>query len=105
MPDNYKVLAQGQPGVATAAIYTVPGATQSIVRSIVIVNTDAAPRTVDLFVNGSAEANRILPTTTLAVGERIELNTIICLAAANTIQAKADVAAKVTISFFGLEIS
>lgn len=105
MADNYKVLAQSQPGTSTAAIYTVPGSTQTIARSIVIVNTDSAPRTVDLFVNGAAEVNRILPTTTLAVGERIELNTILCLAATNTLQAKADVAAKVSISVFGLEIS
>jgi hypothetical protein len=103
--DSYKVMAQSQPSTTTAPIYTVPGSTMAIVRSIVIVNTDSTPRTVDMFVNGSAEANRILPTTTLQVGERIELNTIVCLGAGNTIQAKADVTAKVTVSIFGLEIS
>ena len=105
MADNYKVLAQGQLAAAAGAIYTVPGATQAIVRGIVIVNTDTTTRTISLFVNGTGAANKILSNRTLAQDERLEINGVITLAAAGTIQGVADVGAKVTYTISGLEIA
>jgi hypothetical protein len=75
------------------------------VGSIILVNTDSAPRTVSLFVNGAAAANKILDTVTIAANSRIELNAVMTLAATNTIQGVADVAAKVTMTVFGLQIT
>lgn len=106
MTDTYKKLYQGQLGTSASAIYTVPGATEAIISSIVIVNCDnVSTHTVDLFTDGSAEANRILPTTTLEAGERITLNERMTLAAASTINGKADAGSEVTVTIFGLEIS
>lgn len=105
MTDTYKVLSQSQIPAAAAAQYTVPGATQAIVRSIVLVNTTGAPVTVSLFVNGSAAANKILDTYSIPANTRVELNAVMTLAATNTIQAVASSAAAVTMSVFGLEIS
>jgi hypothetical protein len=103
--DTYGVLSQTQLPNAVAAQYTVPGATQAIVGSIILVNTDSAPHTVSLFVNGSAAANKILDSVTIAANTRIELNATMTLNATNTIQGVADVAAKVTMTVFGLQIS
>lgn len=105
MTDTYKVLSQSQLPNAAAAQYTVPGATQAIVRSIILVNTSASPVVVSLFVNGSAASNKILDAYTIPANTRIELNGIITLAATNTIQGVAGTAAVVTMSVFGLEIS
>jgi len=103
--DTYKVLSQSQLPNAAAAQYTVPGATQAIVRSIVLVNTTAGPITVSLFVNGSGAGNKILDTYSIPANTRVELNAVMTLAATNTIQAVASAAASVTMTVFGLEIS
>lgn len=109
MADVYKVLAQGQLQAATASVYTVPAATMAIVRSVILVNTDTVARTVQLFVNGSASGNAILGSAgapvSLAPGERVELNSVMTLAATNTIRGVSDAANVVTMTVFGLEIA
>lgn len=63
----YKVLYQGQLPSSAATLYTAPASTQSFIRSIAIVNTDTgASHTVRLFRGGTADANAITPTYTLA---------------------------------------
>lgn len=105
MTDTYKVLSQTQVPAAAAAQYTVPGATQAIVRSIVLVNTTGAGVTVSLYVNGSANSNKILDTYTIPANQKIAINDVMTLAATNTIQAVASSAAAITMTVFGLEIS
>jgi hypothetical protein len=105
LTDTYKVLSQTQLPNAAAAQYTVPAATQAIVRAIVLVNTTAGPITVSLFVNGSGAGNKILDTYSIPANTRIVLNDVVTLAATNTIQAVASAAASVTMTVFGLEIS
>jgi hypothetical protein len=105
LTDTYKVLSQTQLPNAAAAQYTVPGATQAIVRALVLVNTTGAPVTVSLFVNGSGAGNKILDTYSIPANTRIVLNDVITLAATNTIQGVASAAASVTLTVFGLEIS
>ena len=75
------------------------------IRSIVLVNTTGGAITVSLFVNGSANANKILDTVSIGAGQRVELNTVMTLAATNTIQGVASAATSVTMTVFGLEIS
>ncbi len=105
MTDTYKVLSQTQLPNAAAAQYTVPGATSAIVRSIILVNTSGSPVTVSLYVNGSANSNKILDTYSIPANNRIELNAVLTLAATNTIQGVASTAAVVTMTVSGLEIS
>ena len=65
--ETYKALYQGQLGATAATIYTVPGSTQTFIRSISVVNTDAsASHTFQLFQGGTAAANAITPVYTLA---------------------------------------
>ena len=67
--ETYKALYQGQLGATAATIYTVPGSTQTFIRSISVVNTDAsASHTFQLFRGGTAAANAITPVYTLAAG-------------------------------------
>ena len=65
----YKVLYQGQLPNAAGLLYTAPGATQSFVRTISLVNTNATtPQTVQLFRGGTAGANAISANFTLPAG-------------------------------------
>lgn len=90
---------------AAAAQYTVPGATNAIIRSIVLVNTTGSSVTVSLFTDGSAAANKILDTYTIPANTRVSLNDVITLAAAGAIWGVCSAATAVTMSIFGLEIS
>jgi hypothetical protein len=103
--DTYKKLFQGQLPAAAAAQYTVPGATQAIIRTIVLVNTDSSPRTVSLYTDGSANANKILDTYSIPANSRVTLNDVMTLGAAGAVWGVASVAAVVTMTIFGLEIS
>lgn len=106
MPDNYKVLAQGQLSSTAGVLYTVPGATETIISRIVLANTDGTnPHTATLYVNGTANANEIMPATSIDPGKRITDEGRMTLGATNTIQGKADAGTEITYTIFGLEIS
>lgn len=57
-----KILADGQLANAKGTLYTCPGATQGIIKTIKLVNTDSVSRTVNLYIkkNGSV-SRRICP--------------------------------------------
>lgn len=57
--ETYKPLGQGQLAAAVGALYTVPGATAALVRTIFLSNQGATNQTVVLYVNGSVAANAI----------------------------------------------
>lgn len=104
MATTPKALYHGQPTNAAATLYTVPASTVTIVRHIRIVNPDTASHTVDLYRNGSADANRITETITIPAGGSWEDDVYLPLAAADTIQGKADASTKVTVFIGGAEI-
>jgi len=56
-----KALADGQLPAAPAALYTVPASTNTIIKTITLVNTDAVQRTMNLYVNASGVNRRIIP--------------------------------------------
>jgi hypothetical protein len=65
----YKALAQAQLPAAAATQYTAPASTTTFVRTISIVNTDAAnQRTFQLFRGGVAAVNAITPVFTIPAG-------------------------------------
>jgi hypothetical protein len=63
--DAGKVLYQGQLASSAATIYTVPATTVTVVKTIMVVNTDSVSRTFQLFRGGTAAANAIIGTITL----------------------------------------
>lgn len=103
--NTYKKLAQAQPGTAIAALYTVPALTVAIVKHIRISNAGAAAATIEFYHDGAVAANQILPPISLAVGEWAEFDGTILMEAADTLQAKASVAATLTATVYGLEQS
>jgi hypothetical protein len=66
--DAFKVLAQGQLPSSIATLYTVPGSTMALVKSIHLANPTGTARTAQLNVNGTAGTNVILPPTTIPAG-------------------------------------
>lgn len=61
MPSTYKVLGQSNPLVTTLTnVYTVPGATQAVVSSIIIANRSAVATSfrISIAVAGAADDNK-----------------------------------------------
>lgn len=57
---QYKSLADGQLPVTKTTLYTCPADTQTIIKTITLVNTDATARTVNLYIN-TGVSRRIIP--------------------------------------------
>ncbi len=100
-----KPLYHGQPTNSATTLYTVPGSTITVVRHIRAVNDDSVSHTLDLYRNGSASANRLTETITIQAGSSYEDDVYLPLAAADTIQGKADTSSKVTVFIGGAEIT
>ncbi len=105
MATTPKPLYHGQPTNSATTLYTVPGSTATVIRHIRVVNPDSASHTVDLYRNGSADVNRLTETITVQAGSSYEDDVYIPLAAADTIQGKADTSSKVTVFIGGAEIT
>jgi hypothetical protein len=103
--DTFKKLYQGQPGTGAAALYTCPAATTAIIRHIRVVNNDTQARLITLWDGGSADSNAILPATSVPKGGVLELDVFVVVGAGVAIQGKADAAAKVTVTMYGVEIT
>lgn len=70
--NSFKTIFQGLLAAGPATIYTVTGpVTQTIVKTVTLVNTSASPVTVTLFANGSAGLNRIPGVVVQANGAAI----------------------------------
>lgn len=67
--DVFKKLASGQLPAAAATLYTVPGATATIVKVIQLVNTSGAGVAVTMYLDGTAAANSIGTFTIPANGQ------------------------------------
>ena len=103
---TYKVLAQGQLSNVAGVLLTVPAGHQYIIKQIRLVNaTGGTNRTVQLYVNGTAAANSIYPSTTLAAGTLLDDVGTITLNAAETLQGVAAAATEITFTVCGLDIT
>lgn len=106
MADDFKILAQGQLPAVAAAIYTVPAATQTIVRHIALQEATGAggPFTVTLSINGTAAANR-WRRMILALNESAEWNGALTLDTGETIRGLCSAATTVTYTISGDEVA
>ena len=105
MAEAYKKLGQGQLPTTTAAIYTVPGSTEAIVKHMRFVNNDTEDLTFSLYHDGDTEAVCILPTATIEAGGWAEWDGTLVMEAADTLQGKASQATEITYTVYGLEVS
>lgn len=79
--DTFKVLAQGQLPSSVGTLYTVPGSTSALVKSIRLANTTGSDVTgIKFYVGGTAAANQITGTFTIPAngtaslaGDRVEI--------------------------------
>lgn len=100
-----KTLYHAQPGNTAATLYTVPGSTVAIVRHIRVINKDTTVGyDLELWRNGSADANAITRKITVPPNGEWEDDMYVPLAATDTIQGKASTAAKLTVVISGVEI-
>ena len=102
-----KSLADGQLAAAIGDLYTVPASTQTIIKTISLVNTDTVTRTVNLYVTPSGgTARRIIPKNmSLASGYLLEYDQEITLEAADKIRGDASAATVVDFVISGVEES
>ena len=105
MPESYKKIAQTQPGTSAGTAYTVPAATQTIVKHIRAVNVSANPTTIKLWHDGNADTNVILPAINLGPGEFLEWEGSLFMETADTLQAIAGAATSITLVAYGIELS
>lgn len=102
---TYKVLAQGQLAAVAGVLLTVPTNHQYIIKQIRLVNpTGGTNRLVSLFVNGTAAANEIYPSTSLLAGTLLDDVGTITLNAGETLQGVAAAAMEITYTVFGVDI-
>ena len=105
MTDTLKRLAQGTLPSSAGTLYTVPGATSTIVKKITLANPTGTDRTARLTNGGTADANVILPAVTIPAGGFAEWEGSMTLAAADTISGVASAATAITYSIYGDEVS
>ena len=109
MAETFKHLAQGQvvhTGVAAdQELYEAPAGTTAIIGHIRLANTNAATRTVQLYQNGIAATNVILPTLSIEGGGWAEFTGSIILDAGNILYGVANAGTSVTYNIYGLEVT
>lgn len=90
----------------TTTLYTVPAATTTIIKEILLCNTDTVSRNVTIYAgNGTGVAQTILSAYPVGPGETkaIELSTVI--SAAYTIKGGASTTAVVSCAISGTEVA
>lgn len=104
MAFTVQALGDGQLAAVKGTLYTTPASTQTIVKSITLVNTDASARTVNLYVNATGTSRRIIPKDlSLGAGESYVFNEVLTLEAADLIEGDASAATVVDYVISGTE--
>lgn len=98
-----KLLANGQLAASTGTLYTVPSSTTTIIKSILLVNTDTSTRTVNLFVSSGTNRRIIPKDLSLKAGESYIFDEVLTLEATHTVKGDASSATVVDYTIFGVE--
>ena len=100
-----KLLAHGSLPSTTGNLYVVPADTKAIIKTLKIVNVDAATRTVNLYVKPSGQtARRIIPVDMeLGAGYMGVEDEELTLGAGDAIQGDASVTGVVDYTVYGVE--
>ena len=99
-----KNLGDGRLPATTGILYTVPALTQTIIKTITLVNTDSATRAVNLFLKPSGTNRRIIPKDlSLGAGFSLETDRDYTLEAGDTIKGDASLAVVVEFTINGIE--
>lgn len=100
-----KSLADGQLPAAKGTLYTVPGATTTIIKTITLVNTDSSARDVNLYVKPSGgTSRRIIPMNCeLGIGYMLVCDDEFTLEVGDVIEGDASAANVVDYTINGVE--
>lgn len=99
-----KLLAEGLCPASATAVYTVPGATTALVKSINIHNDNATAETIYIYVNGSG-TNRPLVRVVLLSEETLVYNDPLVLQTGDTLLLSATTATGVSYAVSGAEVT
>jgi hypothetical protein len=107
--DNFKILAQVQPGTSATTIYgAVPANHETIIKGINIVNNHSSAVTINLFIADGAttatEATTILPPVSMAAGSFAIFEGTITMEVGDYLRGIAGSATEITVTVFGDEI-
>ena len=106
--DNFKILAQVQPGTGNTTIYgAVPADHETIIKGINIVNNSASAVTIALYIATSdavAEANIILPAVSMAAGSFAVFEGSLTMDAGAYLNGIAGTGTEITVTVLGDEI-
>lgn len=91
-------------GAGNTTLFTVPASQVWTVKTILIINLNAATRTVRLGVNGTADADLITAPVALAQNEQAVGDFVLSFAAADDLRVNSD-GAGVTVTISGLKQS
>lgn len=90
---------------AEQTLYTVPGATQAIIRSIHIANTSGGAATVKLSIGADAAGTRLLGDVSIAANVVYDWNGLLVMEAAETLRGQAGTTNVLAITVSGIEVS
>ncbi len=104
-PVSIKSLADGQLANSKGTIYTTPASTRAIVKNIILVNTNTTTESVNLYFKASGgTSRRIIPKDTqLATSNKLIMDDVITLEAADLIEGDTTTASKVDFVINGVE--
>lgn len=109
MPVSEALLARAELGVAVATFYTVPAATQTIVKEVMVSNNTALAIGVELYYVESGgvadDSNIYLPVVVIAANDFLQIRSTQVLETGDTIQSLASVASGVSIMVSGAEVT
>ena len=105
MPTTPKLLADGQLAAAKTTIYTVPAATQAIIRDVAFGNVGGLTENLNLYVKKSGGTSRLFSRAQLDLDEFAHEEDIGTLDAADELEAETTNAASVDFSIHGVEVS
>jgi hypothetical protein len=91
---------------SSAIYYTVPSATTTIVKQIILANTTASAKTVTVRLYTSGTENNtfdILSAVSIAANETIAFSCSMVMAATETVKAFCSSSTSVNIAIFGIE--
>jgi hypothetical protein len=101
---SIKALADGQLAGAKGTLYTVPGATQAIIKTITLVNTSASAVTTNLYAKPGATSRRIIPKDlSIPAGGTYIHDVVLTLETGDLIEGDASTAAVIDYSISGAE--
>lgn len=105
--NDFQMLFQGQLPSTVGTLYTAPSGAvtdRAMIKEMTLVNTGVGAESVELFVNGTANANKIL-SVTLEGGESGQFSGTIILNDGDVLAGVTDTASTVTLSVFGMEMT